>query len=107
MIKPDGVQRGLVMRLKKDAILKKKKISMVDFVMILSFWQVGEIISRFEKKGFLLKGLKLFQCPKDLAEVCFYLFTFCLCEKEMACFFLKYQHFLGSLFQYMTFAKFN
>ncbi|RWR83772.1 nucleoside diphosphate kinase 2, chloroplastic [Cinnamomum micranthum f. kanehirae] len=40
MVKPDGVQRGLV----------------------------GEIISRFEKKGFLLKGLKLFQCPKDLAE---------------------------------------
>ncbi|KAJ3681379.1 hypothetical protein LUZ60_015868 [Juncus effusus] len=40
MIKPDGVQRGLV----------------------------GEIISRFEKKGFLLKGLKLFNCPKDLAE---------------------------------------
>jgi nucleoside-diphosphate kinase len=40
MIKPDGVQRGLV----------------------------GEIISRFEKKGFKLKGLKLYQCPKDLAE---------------------------------------
>ncbi|KAM7475713.1 hypothetical protein LguiB_022956 [Lonicera macranthoides] len=40
MIKPDGVQRGLV----------------------------GEIISRFEKKGFKLTGLKLFQCPKDLAE---------------------------------------
>ncbi|GJZ46126.1 nucleoside diphosphate kinase 2, chloroplastic [Tanacetum coccineum] len=40
MIKPDGVQRGLV----------------------------GEIISRFEKKGFKLKGLKLFQCPQDLAE---------------------------------------
>ncbi|OEL19641.1 Nucleoside diphosphate kinase 2, chloroplastic [Dichanthelium oligosanthes] len=40
MVKPDGVQRGLV----------------------------GEIISRFEKKGFLLKGLKLFQCSKDLAE---------------------------------------
>ncbi|TVT98839.1 hypothetical protein EJB05_55830 [Eragrostis curvula] len=40
MIKPDGVQRGLV----------------------------GEIISRFEKKGFLLKGLKLFQCPKGLAQ---------------------------------------
>uniref|UniRef100_A0A0D9XY03 Nucleoside diphosphate kinase n=1 Tax=Leersia perrieri TaxID=77586 RepID=A0A0D9XY03_9ORYZ len=40
MIKPDGVQRGLV----------------------------GEIISRFEKKGFLLKGLKLFQCPKNLAQ---------------------------------------
>ncbi|KAJ1265644.1 hypothetical protein BS78_08G092200, partial [Paspalum vaginatum] len=40
MIKPDGVQRGLV----------------------------GEIISRFEKKGFVLKGLKLFQCPTDLAQ---------------------------------------
>ncbi|XP_076941244.1 nucleoside diphosphate kinase 2, chloroplastic-like [Bidens hawaiensis] len=40
MIKPDGAQRGLV----------------------------GEIISRFEKKGFKLKGLKLFQCPKELAE---------------------------------------
>ncbi|KAJ0506677.1 putative nucleoside-diphosphate kinase [Helianthus annuus] len=40
MIKPDGVQRGLV----------------------------GEIISWFENKGFKLKGLKLFQCPKELAE---------------------------------------
>ncbi|KAF5730927.1 nucleoside diphosphate kinase 2 chloroplastic [Tripterygium wilfordii] len=40
MVKPDGVQRGLV----------------------------GEIISRFEKKGFKLIGLKLFQCPQDLAE---------------------------------------
>ncbi|XP_059300026.1 nucleoside diphosphate kinase 2, chloroplastic isoform X1 [Lycium ferocissimum] len=40
MIKPDGVQRGLV----------------------------GEIISRFERKGFKLTGLKLFQCPKELAE---------------------------------------
>ncbi|WCJ36216.1 Nucleoside diphosphate kinase [Euphorbia peplus] len=40
MIKPDGVQRGLV----------------------------GEIISRFEKKGFKLTGLKLYQCPKELAE---------------------------------------
>ncbi|KAL2515213.1 Nucleoside diphosphate kinase II [Forsythia ovata] len=40
MIKPDGFQRGLV----------------------------GEIISRFEKKGFKLKGLKLFQCPKELAQ---------------------------------------
>ncbi|MFS8000475.1 putative nucleoside-diphosphate kinase [Helianthus anomalus] len=40
MIKPDGVQRGLV----------------------------GEIISRFENKGFKLKGLKLFHCPKQLAE---------------------------------------
>ncbi|XP_054821906.1 nucleoside diphosphate kinase 2, chloroplastic isoform X1 [Prosopis cineraria] len=40
MVKPDGVQRGFV----------------------------GEIISRFEKKGFKLKGLKLFQCSKELAE---------------------------------------
>lgn len=40
MVKPDGVQRGLV----------------------------GEIISRFEKKGFKLIGLKLFHCPKQLAE---------------------------------------
>lgn len=40
MIKPDGVQRGLV----------------------------GEIISRFEKKGFKLIGLKLFQCPGELAQ---------------------------------------
>ncbi|CAI7848796.1 unnamed protein product, partial [Closterium sp. NIES-53] len=40
MIKPDGVQRGLV----------------------------GEIIGRFERKGFVLRGLKLFQCPKELAE---------------------------------------
>ncbi|OWM90574.1 hypothetical protein CDL15_Pgr014877 [Punica granatum] len=40
MVKPDGVQRGLV----------------------------GEIISRFEKKGFKLTGLKLFRCPKELAQ---------------------------------------
>ncbi|KAL4626539.1 hypothetical protein ACB092_05G104100 [Castanea dentata] len=40
MVKPDVVQRGLV----------------------------GEIISGFEKKGFKLTGLKLFECPKELAE---------------------------------------
>jgi len=40
MVKPDGVQRGLV----------------------------GEVISRFERKGFKLVGLKLFQTPKDVAE---------------------------------------
>lgn len=40
MVKPDGVQRGLV----------------------------GEIITRFERKGFTMKGLKMFQCPKELAE---------------------------------------
>ncbi|GAV59153.1 NDK domain-containing protein [Cephalotus follicularis] len=40
MIKPDGVQRGLV----------------------------GEIISRFEKKGFSLKGLKLLTVEQSFAE---------------------------------------
>ena len=40
MVKPDGVQRGLV----------------------------GDVISRFERKGFALKGLKLFQTPQELAE---------------------------------------
>ncbi|MDW7652195.1 MAG: nucleoside-diphosphate kinase [Bacillota bacterium] len=39
MVKPDGVQRNLV----------------------------GEIISRFEKKGFQLVGLKLMQIPEELA----------------------------------------
>eukprot|EP00262_Sarcandra_glabra_P012910 TRINITY_DN3433_c0_g1_i1.p1 TRINITY_DN3433_c0_g1~~TRINITY_DN3433_c0_g1_i1.p1 ORF type:complete len:149 (-),score=27.06 TRINITY_DN3433_c0_g1_i1:312-758(-) len=40
MIKPDGVQRGLI----------------------------GEIISRFEKKGFSLKGLKLISVERPFAE---------------------------------------
>lgn len=40
MVKPDGVQRNLV----------------------------GEIVSRFEKKGFKLVGAKLMQISKDLAE---------------------------------------
>ncbi|KAJ0054662.1 nucleoside diphosphate kinase [Pistacia vera] len=40
MIKPDGVQRGLV----------------------------GEIIGRFEKKGFTLKGLKLLTVERSFAE---------------------------------------
>jgi nucleoside-diphosphate kinase len=30
--------------------------------------QVGEIIGRFEKKGNVLKGLKVFQTPKEVAE---------------------------------------
>jgi len=25
-------------------------------------------VSRFEKKGFVLKGMKMFQCPKKVAE---------------------------------------
>jgi hypothetical protein len=40
MVKPDGVQRGLV----------------------------GDIITRFERKGFKMIGLKMFQAPKELAE---------------------------------------
>ncbi|HET7578555.1 MAG TPA: nucleoside-diphosphate kinase [Bacillales bacterium] len=40
MVKPDGVQRNLI----------------------------GEIVSRFEKKGFKLAGAKLMAIPKDLAE---------------------------------------
>lgn len=40
MVRPDGVQRG----------------------------HVGEIISRFEKKGMVLKALKTYQCPKEVAE---------------------------------------
>lgn len=79
MIKPDGVQRGLV----------SSQFQLIFFLIVTivnQFWgfvvlevdflgfgllQVGEIISRFEKKGFKLKGLKLFECPKELAEVCF------------------------------------
>lgn len=40
MVKPDGVQRGLV----------------------------GEIVQRFEKKGFQLVGAKFLQIPRELAE---------------------------------------
>lgn len=40
MVKPDGVQRSLI----------------------------GEIVSRFEKKGFKLVGAKLMQIPTELAE---------------------------------------
>ncbi|MCO5591149.1 hypothetical protein L7F22_045130 [Adiantum nelumboides] len=40
MIKPDGVQRGLI----------------------------GEIISRFEQKGFILKAMKLVQIERSFAE---------------------------------------
>lgn len=40
MVKPDGVQRGLI----------------------------GEIVSRLEKKGFTIVAAKLFQVPKELAE---------------------------------------
>ena len=40
LIKPDGVQRGLI----------------------------GEIIARFERKGLKLVGLKLLKLPKDRAD---------------------------------------
>lgn len=31
--------------------------------------KVGEIISKFERKGFQIIGLKLFRPPKELVEV--------------------------------------
>ena len=37
--------------------------------MVDAFWQVGDIITRFERKGFQIVGLKMFQTPKSLAEV--------------------------------------
>lgn len=40
MVKPDGVQRGIV----------------------------GQIMTRFEQKGFQIKGLKMFQTPEALAK---------------------------------------
>ncbi len=40
MVKPDGVQRGLV----------------------------GEIIGRFERKGFKLKALQMRKCTREIAE---------------------------------------
>lgn len=40
MVKPDGVQRGLV----------------------------GQIISRFEQRGYKIVGLKMMQIPKEVAE---------------------------------------
>ena len=40
MVKPDGVQRGLI----------------------------GEIVNRFEQKGFTLAGAKLMQIPSELAQ---------------------------------------
>ena len=40
MLKPDGVQRGVV----------------------------GDVVARFERKGFQLLALKLFSCPKALAQ---------------------------------------
>ncbi|RZC76261.1 hypothetical protein C5167_000365, partial [Papaver somniferum] len=48
MIKPDGVQRGLWFSF---------------FTLIF-----GEIICRFEKKGFSLKGLKLISVERAFAE---------------------------------------
>ena len=48
MIKPDGVQRNLV----------------------------GEIIKRFEQRGYHLAGLKMVQVSLRIAIVAFYLHTF-------------------------------
>lgn len=65
MIKPDGVQRGLVSLLSLWDVpswweisnflkIKWNKFDRPDGVF--DVFQVGEIIGRFEKKGFTLKG---------------------------------------------------
>ncbi|XP_041021388.1 nucleoside diphosphate kinase B-like [Juglans microcarpa x Juglans regia] len=48
---------------KRECSFKK-----LDFVKHLSVFQVGEIISRFEKKGFYLKGLKLITVDCSFAQ---------------------------------------
>ncbi|XVF49696.1 hypothetical protein PTKIN_Ptkin04bG0034000 [Pterospermum kingtungense] len=47
MVKPDGVQRGLAFSVASDRTVCNRV---------------------FERKGFKLTGLKLFQCPRELAE---------------------------------------
>lgn len=42
------------------------------------FWPIGEIITRFERKGFQIVGLKMFKTLKSLAEVT----TCCCCYCE-------------------------
>lgn len=60
------------------------------FFIWVDLIQVGEIISRFEKKGFKLTGLKLFQCPRELAEVsqCSYFIFVKKCQNHL--FLFKY-----------------
>ncbi|KAF3500852.1 hypothetical protein F2Q69_00040095 [Brassica cretica] len=69
MVKPDGIQRGLVGEI--ISRFEKKGFKLIGLKMFQcprELAEVGEIISRFEKKGFKLIGLKMFQCPRELAE---------------------------------------
>ena len=75
MIKPDGVQRGLVNpnpRLCKEQPLRAclnlaigfcsgllEPSLIIGFVFAISLLQIGDIISRFEKKGYYLKGKRV------------------------------------------------
>ncbi|KAF8689375.1 hypothetical protein HU200_041917 [Digitaria exilis] len=82
MIKPDGVQRGLVSTsfslffstdlihfLVAAALGFDLVLARVELICFSSFAaQVGEIISRFEKKGFYLKALKLVNVERSFAE---------------------------------------
>lgn len=58
MIKPDGVQRGLVLSLPLRSPIPSLSLDFSRFFdpLFAYFIQIGEIISRFEKKGFYLKG---------------------------------------------------
>ena len=62
MIKPDGVQRGYV----------RNPLFWSNICIINSSYYVvrliGEILSRFEKKGFKLVASKLFRPPRSLLE---------------------------------------
>lgn len=79
MVKPDGVQRGLVMLLfplshsfflsRMECLRVNSFLRPLLIVPNCNVGQVGDIISRFERKGFQLVGLKMFKTPKELAEV--------------------------------------
>ncbi|KAF7043595.1 hypothetical protein CFC21_052925 [Triticum aestivum] len=84
MIKPDGVQRGLVNpnpRLCKEQPLRAclylaigfvsgllEPSLIIGFVFAISLLQIGDIISRFEKKGYYLKGMKFMNVDKSFAQ---------------------------------------
>ncbi|KAG6503219.1 hypothetical protein ZIOFF_035530 [Zingiber officinale] len=59
MIKPDGVQRGLVCSPSPSPLISS---SFASFIYSSALHCVGEIISRFEKKGFYLKGEDFTNC---------------------------------------------
>ena len=77
MIKPDGVQRGLVSTHSSPIARFPHLLAFADKCLLLfCFSQIGEIISRFEKKGFYLKGNGyaprqiLFELGVDVADLC-------------------------------------